>query len=224
VTARAGDVVDAATDAANQGEILCDQGKIDAAQALFEQALSVFAASDNPYLVAYVTDFIGRAHLRAHDTDAADEAFTRAAAGFAALGARELGWDARIRRAEVRNLEGRYAEAAHMAGEIFAEAGDEPLPAVLEAAAHRAVGRARAGLGDLDGAVRHGLQSLRLSGPSPFDRALSLACLSCWSATDAEQREAEAVDLLRGLGVEDPHSFFPETMNVSNAIGPAHWT
>jgi class 3 adenylate cyclase/tetratricopeptide (TPR) repeat protein len=223
-SSRAGDVVDAALEAANQGEILCDQGDVEAAMVLFEQALAVFAASDNPYLVAYVTDFIGRAHLRSGDTRAADQMFARAAAGFAALGARELDWDARIRRAEVRNAEGRYAEAAALADEIFTEAGEEPLPAALAAAANRAVGRARAGLGDLEGAVRHGLESLRLAGSSPFDRALSLACLVTWSPDDRERRGAEAVELLRGLGVHDVDSFFPEVAAVSSAGGGSHYS
>ena len=49
-----GDVVGAAIESANAAEILIDQGRIDEARPLIESALRVFAASDNPYLVAFV--------------------------------------------------------------------------------------------------------------------------------------------------------------------------
>ena len=69
----------AAISSANAAEILIDQGRVDEARPLIDSALRVFEASDNPYLVAFVTGFAGRIAQQAGDPEAARTAFRAAA-------------------------------------------------------------------------------------------------------------------------------------------------
>src|SRR5690606_21662070 len=96
----AGDVVGAAIESANAAEILIDQGRVEEAAPLVRSALRVFAASDNPYLVAFVTGFRGRGELRSGNAEVARERFTEAADGFGALDEVDAQADVLVRRIE----------------------------------------------------------------------------------------------------------------------------
>src|SRR5205085_10854784 len=96
----AGDVVGAALESANASEILIDQGRIDEARPLVMDSLRVFEASDNPYLIAFVTGFSGRILPQEGDATAAIGAFRSAAETFTALDETDAALDARLRLLE----------------------------------------------------------------------------------------------------------------------------
>ncbi|GAA1975348.1 AAA family ATPase [Microbacterium pumilum] len=205
----AGDVVGAAIETANAAEILVDQGRFAEAQPLIDDALRVFEASDNPYLVAFVTGFIGRAALRRGDPDAARAAFLSSAEGFESLGEHDAAIDARVRLAEAALDAGDVLAAAETLGALSEP--DGVGPSVSRLLRQRA--RLAAAAGDTAAAGALALEALDAAASTPFERALSLVLISQLSPEDgALALEAEAI--LRGLGLADvdlivPHSPTP---------------
>lgn len=196
---RGGDVVGAAIEAANAAEILIDQGRVDDARPLLKASRRVFEGSDNPYLVAFVTGFQGRAHLRAGEADAAASAFEAAARGFDALDEADAVLDVRARRVEALLDTGDVEAARAAAAEV------ETLSPAGAAAA--LVLRARARIADADGDAEAARDLARAaadaSGPVMFERALSLVELARRSGADGALLLAEADTILGELGVVD---------------------
>jgi class 3 adenylate cyclase/tetratricopeptide (TPR) repeat protein len=184
----AGDVVGAAIECANAAEILVDQGRRDEALALIRSALRVFEASDNPYLVAFVTDFTGRAAQQAGDVDAAGAAFDAAIAGFDELDEVVAAQGVRVRRAEVALDAGRIDEARAVLEGILGRA-------------HRLLRqRARLALvdGDRDTAVALAREAAA-DGADALEHGLSLAFLATLTGDTAARAQAEI--RLASLGV-----------------------
>ncbi|GAA2977415.1 class 3 adenylate cyclase/tetratricopeptide (TPR) repeat protein [Microbacterium terrae] len=189
---RGGDVVGAAIEAANAAEILIDQGRLDEARTLLRAARRVFEASDNPYLVAFVTGFDGRAHLRAGDADAAATAFATAAERFDALGEADEARDARGRHALALLLAGRDGEAR----DRLAVADDSGT--VLRARSLLALRD-----GDPASADRFALAAVDAAGTEPYERALGLVALAAAHVDDGAKPRAEARTILERLGIAD---------------------
>lgn len=191
----AGDVVGAAIESANAAEILVDQGRTAEARPLIAEALHVFEASANPYLVAFVTGFAGRAARHDAEPDAAIAAFAASAAGFAELDEQDAALDARVRLVEVLLDTGDVGAAreALVATELV-EAAGPTLSRLL---------RQRARLAAADGSTADAgalaAQALEAAASTPLDRALSLLLLHDLAPDDAHEREARA--LLSALGV-----------------------
>lgn len=196
----AGDAVGAAIESANAAEILIDQGRIDEARPLLRRARRVFAAVDDAYLVAYVTAFGGRAHLRAGDVDAACDEFADAAAAFEELGEVESVLDARVRRVEALLRQG-DADAARAAVSALAAHPDlaGPTLAILL--------RSQARLALFDAEPGRAADLLRsatdAAGAALFERALCLSALSALGGSGSALLRAEAETILSGLGVVD---------------------
>lgn len=191
----AGDVVGAAIESANAAEILVDQGRTAEARPLIHEALRVFEASDNPYLVAFVTGFAGRASLHDSDPDAAVTAFSTAATEFAALDEHDAVVDARVRLAEALLVAGDPAAARDTLADLPAAAGgSESRRRRTQALLHAP--------DDPDAALAAARSALDVAGAPPYERALSLLLLHSLSPDESVEREAH--DILLGLGVVSP--------------------
>ena len=187
----AGNPVGAAIESANAAEVLIDQGRIEEARPLVADALRVFEASDNPYLIAFVTGFSGRIAHQAGDPGAARTAFRRAADGFTSLDETDAALDARVRLLEATIDASDLTAAEELAGELAASDGGP----------RHARQRAR-----LAAIADDGPESLALTlaavdhtATTPLERALSLAQLHHLRPDPAVR--AEAARLLAGLGV-----------------------
>jgi len=199
----AGDVIGAAIEAANSSEVLVDQGRVDEAVPRMREALHVFEASDNPYLIGIATTFSARGHLRAGRHDEARAAFTRAAEIFASLDDNDWARENRVRLAETEIDDGEIDAARAIIDAIdVAEAG--PVRSRLL--------RQKARLADIDGdrdrAMTLSREAAEAAAAVPFERALSLALLSRWmeSGAEADALHDEAEAILTDLGLIDVES------------------
>ncbi|MFH8251318.1 adenylate/guanylate cyclase domain-containing protein [Microbacterium sp. B2969] len=187
----AGDVVGAAISSANAAEVLVDQGRIAEARPLVADALRVFEASDNPYLIAFVTGFAGRIAQQDGDSDAARAAFRSAADGFAALEESDAVLDARVRLLEA-TLDARDRPAAEGLAEALAGVDGGPRHTRQRA-------RLAALAGDDNEALTLTLAAVEDASATPLERALSLAQLNHLRPDAAVRGEAER--LLASLGI-----------------------
>jgi class 3 adenylate cyclase/tetratricopeptide (TPR) repeat protein len=190
----AGDVVGAAIESANAAEILVDQGRRDEALPLIRSARRVFEASDNPYLVAFVTDFAGRAHQQAGDVETARDEFAASAAGFDAVGEADAAHGARVRLAEVELDAAELDAARTLLGDL-----DGDSPRLVRQ-------RARLALADGDADTARSLARSAADDPvaTPLERGLSLALVA--QLEDDAAARAEAARLLDSLGVVNTDS------------------
>lgn len=196
----AGDVVGAAIESANAAEILIDQGRIVDARPLIKSALRVFSASDNPYLVAFVTGFAGRAALRAGEMDAAAAAFADAAARFAALDESDAVQDVRVRAIEADLALGELERAHATAEELAADAS---ITGPVRSRLLRLRARIAAAHGDTPLAARLASDAAEVVDATPFERALSLAEHAVWDPGASTASATEALTVLGELDVAD---------------------
>lgn len=197
---RAGDVVGAAIASANTAEVLVDQGRVAEAGPQIKAVLRVFAASGNPYLVAFVTGFRGRAELRSGDPVAARASFAEAAEGFRALEETDSLLDVLVRQVEA-DLELGDLDAARAAAEQLNARDDLHGPALSQLTRHRS--RLALLAGDPGVASDLARSAAEQPGATPLDRALALVQLASCPGTEAPELRAEAESLLHGLGVLD---------------------
>ncbi len=206
--AAAGNVERASIEEANAAEILIDQGRLDEARPLIRTALRVFEASDNPYLVAFVTAFSGRAELRSGNTDAAAAAFRSAAERFDALGEHDEAIDVRVRLIEAELDGGRVDVARELEAALPSDAAG---PRLLRQ-------RARLAATDGDGETARALVTAAVDYPTstPFERALSLAQRFALIGADADRVEARR--LLTELGVTDIDAVLDRPLSTISTI------
>jgi class 3 adenylate cyclase len=187
----AGDVVGAAIESANGAEILIDQGRIDEARPLVSEALRVFEASDNPYLIAFLTGFGGRIAQQAADPERARTAFRAAADGFAALDETDAALDALVRLLEATLDSGDLAQARQLDAGLPVAGGGPRLT--------RQRARLAFSSGAEESALAMTLEAVEDPSSTPLERALSLAQLNHLGPEASVRAEAER--LLAGLGV-----------------------
>ncbi len=203
----AGNPVGAAIESANAAEVLIDQGRIAEARPLVTEALRVFEASDNPYLIAFVTGFRGRIAQQEGDTEAARADFRAAADGFASLEETDAALDARVRLLEATIDAGDRTAGADLAAQLAALDGGPRHT------------RQRARLAALEGrepeALVLALAAVEHHSATPLERALSLAQLHALQPDPTVRAEAER--LLAGLGVADVSAILDRSPLVPEA-------
>jgi tetratricopeptide (TPR) repeat protein len=198
---RSGDAVNAAIASANVGEVLADQGRLDAAAVRLGEALRVFRASQYGYMLGFALTVLGRVAARRGDLDTAAGYLDEARREFVAAELHSDVVHADALRAEALVLAGDAAgalalvEATLTAGR--AEDTDVDVP-LLE----RVRGYALAQQGDADQAVvalHAGLESARAQ-QAEYELALTLDALG--RVTGDAGARAHAAGLFARLGVE----------------------
>jgi len=199
VAQQAGDVVYAAIATNNVAEILSDQGRLDEAQPLFDEALRVFRSSKWNLGVPLVTSNRGRLAAREGQFDEADELLREAIAACGRLGADTWVTEAQGRLAERHILAGAYREAQTLAAEVATAAGATALGALAE----RCLGYAHVQARELAEALPHLERSLEIAEGigATYEIALTLRALADAGAPEQETRRARSRALLSDLGV-----------------------
>jgi class 3 adenylate cyclase/tetratricopeptide (TPR) repeat protein len=199
-SSRAGDVMSAATVRMNEAEILSDQGHLEEARRLFEEALRSFRAAQFRVAVALCTSDLGREAAREGRFDDAHQLLEQALADSEEYGANEFALDARARLAECLVFEGRHREAFAGATDVLERAGEGDATRPLRAMAERLLGLAEAQDRAKDRALPHLRRSVELAraAGADFELAMTLRALAELGHTEGE---AEAHEILERLGV-----------------------
>jgi tetratricopeptide (TPR) repeat protein len=196
----------------NEGEILSDQGRLEEAEALFDEALRSWRAAGYAAGVAFATGNRGRAAARAGRFEDAHALLMDALAQFEELGATELVLETSARIAECFVLEGHHEEALRFATDALAYVreieGLAPLEAMLERLVGYAIHQSRSQRPAE--AQPHFAESLRIAraANARYEIALTLRALADTAADPSAAGEAQA--LLTALGVVSlPHVPLP---------------
>ena len=219
---RVGAVVLAAAAANNIGEILSDQGHLDAACAEFEAALEVWRLSAYTIGVGLATANLGRAAARSGDLARAESLLAEAIAKLRRIGANAHLIDAEAREAERLLLVADPAAAITVARRTLARAEQPVQRAFLD----RTIGWAHALQGDLDAAIQALDDSLAaaVAAGAPYEEALTrLAIARLTSPAGAESTGDPVADaILSGLGVvATPLPHYPTAL-VEPGDSPPH--
>jgi class 3 adenylate cyclase/tetratricopeptide (TPR) repeat protein len=196
---RAGDVNFGAFADCNVGEVLSDQGRLEAAEPLLRRALQVWRGTADEHGVAIATTLLGRLQARAGRPEEAAELLENALTRFDALRAEiDAAW-VRTLLAEVALFAGRPGEAHNRAAALF---GEVPEDALLEPLLHHVTGAALAQRGD-SAAAGEALSSALTAAREaklPLETALALDALEQLGPT-SPQRRLELDALLDQLGI-----------------------
>jgi tetratricopeptide (TPR) repeat protein len=191
----------------NIGEILCDQGRLDEADALFRQAVRVWQAAGHRSRVAYAKTNLARVALRAGRYADALARYEEAKAESIDVGADGdvLESDARI--AECLVAHGRWAQALALAETGLDHSRTFGAAPPQRALLHRVRGTALMRLGDL-GAARASLEASLDAGRvrhDDYEIALTLQVMSDLAERELGERDieldAESRSILDRLGV-----------------------
>jgi class 3 adenylate cyclase/tetratricopeptide (TPR) repeat protein len=187
---RVGDVVNEARAKNNEAEVLSDQGRLDEARDLLEDALRVWRAAGYQVGISIATAQLGRVAARAGRFEDAHQLLDEALELFARLGAEALAAEARTWLAECLVLEGRYKEAlAALAG---LPAGDP----MVERLTGYAIVQSRGPFAKAKPRFEASLAAAR-AGKRPYEIALTLRAL----AETTKEPHGEAERILDELGV-----------------------
>lgn len=209
---RSGDVVWSATAANNVGEILSDQGRLEAACTLFEEALAIWTTVPFPIGVGLATINLGRLATRDGRLADAERLLDEARAVYERIGAADYVAETDSRQAERLLRAGDAQAAASLARDARARAVALGANPVLLAALDRLLGMALDQLGDRPAAV----ESLRASlaaargAPADFEEAQTAHVLAALGPPDAPALRERADELFTRLGVESLAAVVPE--------------
>lgn len=202
---RMGDPANAALCSANLAEILIEQGKLDDADGILGEVLSVWRASNDSRGVALACRLRGIARARSGDVDSAAELLANARHGFASIGALGELAETDVAIADLHVLEGRFAEAGELLDRVVAEhdaaAFEHLLPMI-----HRLRGISRFPL-DPDGARDDIATALDLARERGADHEVAhalraVALIRSWSGDSPDQAIAEEHDrIVARLGI-----------------------
>jgi tetratricopeptide (TPR) repeat protein len=197
---RCGDVVGAATEDNNIGEILSDQGHLDAARPLFEAARETWTLARYRIGIALATSNLGRIAVRAGQLDEGRELLMAALANFTDIGATAYVLDTRFRLLE-RDVAADASSAAASARGLLADLAPRPDAGILRAGVHRLLGVVLGRSGEIDEAMNEFGRALEIarSLSATFELAATFEARSIVSG-DANDRE-RAAELWGPLGV-----------------------
>ena len=202
---RTGDAVQSATAANNIGEVLSDQGRLEPARALFEEALAIWTSVPYPIGIGLATSNLGRLAIRDRRLDDAERLLDEARAIYERIGAADYVAETDSRQAERLLRAGDARAAASLARDARARAvalGGNP---VLLAALDRLLGIALVQLGDRPAAVellRASLATAR-GASADFEEAQTAHVLAAVRPPDAPALRERADELFSRLGVEN---------------------
>ncbi len=204
LAAKAGDVVNAARAQYNEAEVLADQGRLEEARALLEEALRIWRASSYPLGVALAIGSLGLVAARARRSDEAHGLLDQAAQAFRDAGADKFVHETDAWRAQSLVLEGRYAEARELVEARLADVSQlgpsRPL-AQLERLAGYALVQARQPGEESRPHLDRSLAIARELG-AQYEIALTLRALADTKlADDIDAARRESEDILERLGV-----------------------
>jgi tetratricopeptide (TPR) repeat protein len=176
----------------NVGELLSDQGRLDAAEPMLRRALRVWRGTADEHGVAFATAVLGRLHARAGQDEPAVELLDHALARFRALGAQTDAAHVEVLQAEAAVFAGRAEDARERLAEISAGL---PQDALLEPLLHQVTGVTLAQLGDATAAERALETSLAAARDAelPFETLLALDALCQLGAPEQLRRERHAL-------------------------------
>lgn len=198
---RSGNVVRAAIQGVNIGELLVNQGRCDEAEAVLAEAGRVLRASGFVDGAAVADIHLARALTHRGALDDAERLLEGAHRELAALGKGPSALEAAVHLSSVLVRTGRPDEALRLLQEAEEQAGDGA--GVLAASLARARGEALAALGrtkDARSTFEAGVAVAEEQG-LPYERALLLLAATALPGRSAGAEEAESV--LRGLGVTE---------------------
>jgi tetratricopeptide (TPR) repeat protein len=187
---RVGDVVNEARAKNNEAEVLSDQGRLEGARELLEEALRVWRAAGYRVGIGIATALLARVEARSGRFDEAHELFDDALELLTSLGAEALIADARAWLAECLVLEGRYKEALAAVAEL--PEGDP----IAERLAGYAIVQSRGPLAKATPRFEASAAAARAAN-RPFELALALRALEETTKTPSD----EAARILAELGV-----------------------
>ncbi len=201
---RAGDVVNNARAQYNEAEVLSDQGRLEEAKRLFEEALRVWRASHYTLGVALATGSLGLVAARARRSEEAHKLLDQAAEAFRGAGADKFVHETDAWLAQSLVLEGRYAEARELAEATLAKVRplgpSRPLAQLERVAGYALVQARRPG----EEARAHFDASLVVAREiaAEYELALTLRALADTKlADDVEAARRECEGILERLGV-----------------------
>jgi tetratricopeptide (TPR) repeat protein len=183
----------------NEAELLSDQGRLDEARELLEDALRVWRAAGYRVGIAVATAQLGRVHARAGQFDDAHSLLEEALELLASLGAEALVAETRAWLVECLVLEGRHKEAL---AAVSALPGGDPM---VERLAGYAIVQSR---GPFAKALPHFEASVAAARAAnrPYELALTLRAIEQTTKSPNE----EAARILSELGVvTTPHVPLP---------------
>ncbi|MHB1577204.1 MAG: ATP-binding protein, partial [Candidatus Dormibacteria bacterium] len=208
---RAGDEWTAAVTAGNIAEVLSDQGHLDQAEAILEDALRTYQAAGTPTFIGYGTMLMGRLLTRRGDFARARPLLQEARDLAAAEGETMQLLQAESAVAECELMAGDPTSAGELAQRVLQRAGGIPGGAMVEPALERVLGLAQAvGSGDAteaQGHLRKSVEASRTRG-AKYDLAMSLRSLGelrpdAISAEEADEasRLFEQLGLVRAVAI-----------------------
>ena len=204
---RAGDIWAAAVTSASIAEVLADQGYLDDAQPVLEEALETLRAAGVPSAVAEYTRVLGRLVSRQGDTEESQKLLGAARGIYESVGEflQAMLTDAVI--AEALLLSGEAELAADLAGRVLTNTSNLPGRHLVAPLAQRVLAAALRSLDvDLTQARRALEESIELARQHDlrYELALSLQAASDLWPSDVDEAEvAERDALFRELGVRE---------------------
>jgi len=201
---RAGDEWTAAVGAGNIAEVLADQGHLERAQTILEEALRTYQAAGTPTFIGYGKMLLGRVAARRGDFERARPLLDQARRLSVSDGETLQVLQADAALAESLLLAGNLTGAMELAEQVLASTTLVPGGDLLVAWLERVLGLARAGRGDEWALVGAHLQTsvdIARRRDARYELAMSLEALAdLWPSAGPEVRR-ESSELFDQLGV-----------------------
>ncbi len=201
---RAGDEWTAAVGAGNIAEVLADQGRLEQAEPILEEALRTYRAAGTPTFIGYGTMLLGKLAARRGDHERAQTLLETARGLWASDGEALQVLQSEAVLAESRLIAGDLGGASAMAQQVLAASTGIPGGELVVPLLRRVLGLAEALRGGDSSLAKEHLQTsvdvARRRGSS-YDLALSLQAMAdLWPELDPELRR-ESSELFEQLGV-----------------------